>query len=167
MNKRIAVFEELIHQVQGNKPQPGCPGIYSYCDVNVPCGGGQGGFFWFKDDAEFFELAKYFCFMYADSDEDCDDELFRRNNEIITSLQSKKVDLETARLKLNELLKGRVQTSWWGPFDNLLDGQGKFARETRTLFWAEQPDADEENEIEDPIPEKLVGQFRDWIAEYV
>ena len=83
--------KELIFQAIGeNVPKIDGWGMYSYCDVNTPCGGGTGGFFWFYNMKDMLKLSRYLCMMFPISDGDYDLELFQENGKIIDMIEKNK-----------------------------------------------------------------------------
>ena len=50
---------------------------------------------------------------------------------IIDRLLADSVDMEAARLQVNEMLKSLSQIEWWGRFEELVSGESEFAGEIR------------------------------------
>ncbi len=167
MENQFERMESLIQSAGNNVPQIDSWGMYFYCDVNVPCGGGSGGFYWFDNESEMLELARYLCWMFPITEDDHDPILFRENGKIIDALVAKQFDLEKGKELINDLLEGSLQVSWWGEVKELISGESEFAKEMRSSFWDEQENGASDEENFHPISGDKVQDFLDWLAEYV
>jgi hypothetical protein len=68
------------------------------------------------------------------------DEAAARVKATVESLVAGRLDENAALLEINEHLRGCVQLIWWGPFEELLAGDGWFSREVRA-WWSGGDDA--------------------------
>ena len=53
---------------------------------------------------------------------------------IISHFLTGRINLETARLQINSVLKGFSQIEWLGQFEELVSGEREFAREVRQWY---------------------------------
>lgn len=167
MEKHVERMESLIQAAGENNPKINGWGIYSYCDVNTPCGDGGGGFFWFDNAKDMLELSRYLCWMFPISADEHDPELFQENGKIIDALVAKQASLEKGKQMLNELLEGSIQVSWWGEVKELLTDDLLFCNDIRSSFWDLRDNGSSETENIQPIPDNLEGEFLQWLKEYV
>ena len=103
-------------------------GYFHYLDGPPAVGGGVGCFAWFESrDALFAFIVHHQAWIGAP-------EADTAPAERAEQVQAQEIDMEQARLQINELLRTFSQIEWWGRADELLAGDGDFARELREWY---------------------------------
>ena len=110
-------------------------GYFHFMDGPPAAGGGAGCFAWFDTRDEMLLFIAQHQVWIAPGPEGIDPvEKVGQVENIIDELLSDKIDLEAARIEINNLLKGFSQIEWWGQFEELISGESEFAREVRNWY---------------------------------
>lgn len=154
----------MLEETYNIEAAPGCWGYYSFSDAPPGmCGGGMGGFTWFRDQESlltFFEGAlPHIASTWLDYDS-----LEAPFTEFGENLRADWNALNDVLLETNTLLKGWEQILWMGSFDELTSGESAFACELRSWFREFIFDEDTDGDTPDvfstePLPQELWELF--------
>jgi hypothetical protein len=110
-------------------------GYFHYMDGPPAAGGGVGCFAWFDTRDEMLLFIARHQVWLAPGPEGVDPiEKAAQVEKIIDDLLADNIDMDTARISINEVLKSFSQFEWWGPFEELVSGESEFAREIREWY---------------------------------
>jgi len=126
--------QSMLEETYNTEATPGCWGYYSFSDAPPGmCGGGMGGFTWFKKEASllaFFEGAlPHIASTWLDYDE-----LASPFAEFGEQLRANWQSVNDVLFDANILLRGWEQILWMGSFEELTSGESAFACELRAWF---------------------------------
>jgi len=126
--------QSMLEETYNTEAAPGCWGYYSFSDAPPGmCGGGMGGFTWFKKEASllaFFEGAlPHIASTWLDYDE-----LASPFAEFGEQLRADWQSVNDVLFDANILLRGWEQILWMGSFEELTSGESAFACELRAWF---------------------------------
>jgi len=128
-------------------------GYFHYLDGPPVAGGGVGCFAWFENrDLLWAFIARYQAWIGAPECSEVTAKKAEQVQRVIARLQAEEIDMEQARLQINELLHNFSQIECWGHADELLTSSSDFARELRTFSRLEPVDAS-------PIPATEAQEF--------
>lgn len=156
--------EAMLEETYNTDAAPGYWGYYSFSDAPAGmCGGGMGGFTWFRDQESlltFFEGAlPHIASTWLDYDA-----LAAPFAEFGEHLRADWDSLNDVLLDANNLLKGWEQILWMGSFEELTSGESAFACELRAWFREFIFDEDIDGDMpatfsSEPLPEELWEHF--------
>jgi len=110
-------------------------GYFHYMDGPPAAGGGAGCFAWFDTRDEMLLFITQHQVWIAPCPQGIDpNEKVGQVEKIIDDLLADKIDMEAARIEINEVLESFSQIEWWGKFEELVSEQGEFAREIREWY---------------------------------
>jgi hypothetical protein len=110
-------------------------GFYAYGDAPPAIGGGFGGFVWFPERDEMLEFIRLALPYSPPGRSDLDwGKVARETSEIVDQMKNGDLTDVTATTLLNGVLQTFSQFEWMGTFNNLLEGQHRYAIEVRKEF---------------------------------
>jgi hypothetical protein len=142
-------------------------GLFAYGDAPPAIGGGFGAFQWFSTQVEMLDFVKrHLTFLNPGLSGIDPGRVAREVQELVDSLgQSPSAEvLETARLRLNHILKTFSQTEWWGTLEELLQGGHSYATKVRARFRDRDQPVNESTGR--PIQGNELAAFMDFIEQY-
>lgn len=111
---------------RAKRRQPGSPqgmvGLFC-CEKQLSPGipSEDSGFLWFADEGELIAFFSHHLVPFFGPSNSCDDSRSRR---VMERYLRGDLDQAQCRDELNKLLEGHAEVCWWGPYSDLLKGQG-------------------------------------------
>jgi hypothetical protein len=168
MDRRIATRSQSIAAAAGAQtPQRSSWGMFYDEDRAGAAGTGSSGFLWFDSRAALLEYAAtYLAYVGAEPHLGWE-EAAARVRQAVEALVGGRSDEAAALAEINEHLRGCVQLLWWGPFEDILTGDGAFPRLVRAWWFADddEPGDDASSDVP-PIEPEMIDDFADDIWQY-
>lgn len=163
-----AAYEEATQRGYERTALPDDYGLFSYLDIPpAMCGSGVGGFLWFSDREGMLAYVKDYLSWdptRVSRPEPIDVERARAAHGVLAA-EARPDDAATLEA-VNRALAGLHQITWWGPFRELLGGDGEYVRQLRTDFRVCDADEEESPQSGRPIGEGELDAFRLFLREY-
>jgi hypothetical protein len=168
MNKRIAVRSQSIAAgASAGNPHRASWGL---CCVDDGPGSPEGvsrSLLWFDSRVAMLEYTGMYLTYVGSEPRLGWDEAAARVRATIEALSAGRLNDDAALLDINEHLQGCVQLLWWGPFAELLTGEGVFPVEVRTWWFEEADDPDGDSSHDVPIiDDDLVEEFAEDLWQF-
>ncbi len=128
-------------------------GMFSYNDAPVAfCGGGSGCFCWFNSTKE-----DMFKFIVSEDiiGEDTD------ISDIANKILRDEISIDDGVMQINQELKGIIQISWIGQFEQLCNGNNDYAKEVIGYFRQSS-----DNEKFTPVKDSEIVVFKEFLECY-
>jgi hypothetical protein len=110
-------------------------GYLHYMDGPPAAGGGVGCFAWFSTRTNMLLFIAQYQVWLGPGPVGVDPaRKVAQVGSIISHFITDRIDLETARLQINAVLKLFSQIEWWGQFKELVSGEGEFERGLRQWY---------------------------------
>lgn len=168
-DKQINALERAANDLWGNDalstPKSTSWGMYSYGDAPAAIGGGVGAFTWFDSRSALLKFVTEALPFSPPGPHDSDPlAVADKVKSLVTQIRAGDLDLESARRKLNTVLRAYSQIEWIGTFKDLKDGNGAYAkriikefRESQALPVGKAPVAVSRTQLKD---------FKEFLASY-
>jgi hypothetical protein len=163
--KRAERAQEVAQAAYERRPDSRSWGLYIFDEAPGGIGGGESVFLWFSSEAkqlDFIALDLTF-YLPGSKSEASLERVLEDVGKIVSRFRKSEIEHETARLALNDALKGLSQIEWWGTRADLFSGDGKFARDVRAGFRQGEEGA---TPPDGPISKGEVSDFLDHLAEW-
>jgi hypothetical protein len=149
--------QDIAEQAHDADPRERNYGLFSLSDRHPALGGGTGGFLWFESQSALLDfLANQYVNFNCPPAEELTAAVHKAVKAAVEEMGSS--DVKGMSSELNRLLKGIVQMTWAGTFDELLSGAGNFDRKLRSRF--------RDEESQEPISPDEVEDFLEFLSTY-
>lgn len=145
-------------------PTPSTWGLFAYSDAPpVVCGSGMGSFQWFRTKPQMLCFVRdYMAWWHPGPSGMEPEDIARRVQSIINSVDLKEADLGRLRNRLNKFMNCLWRIEWWGQFNDLCEGTSKFALSIRRSF-LEGIEADQQGT---KVARGQMKEFKEFLREY-
>jgi hypothetical protein len=124
-------------------PESGFWGFESYGDAPGAMGGGVGGFLWFTTRDAMLDFIGDHLTFFSPGPASADHEAVAAEvQRIAAAVAGDELSPDEGMEQANAALRRFSQIRWWGPCDELLEGEGSFVAEVRTWWRAKEGNMD-------------------------
>jgi hypothetical protein len=157
------VIQDLENIAGETAPDTGVWGIFTNLDVNVICGAGSGGFWFFTRLEDYLQMLRHLAWIYPTPDNKFDELKLQDNFRIVDDWIAGKTSKDAMVLRLNELLERLIRLKWLGQVQDLMTEDTEFAIGLRAGFLS--LDEDDEKAIQ-PLDTSQADEFYTFLKEY-